>query len=208
MRLPHAAIVLCSVAVVGYAQEATGPFGLHRGMAKDEVVKLVGKDAVKKTEGILGQPPSRAEKVELLTVPRPHAAFESFTLMFSAKDGLLKIIAYGKDIRTNGFGEAVRTSFDELRDAVSQTYGKPGKSIDFVRTGSIWHEPEDFMMGLLKEERNLAVMWDTALPNSIHAIVLEANALSRDKGYLTLTYEFQGWGEFVDEMKKKANTVF
>jgi hypothetical protein len=38
--------------------------------------------------------------------------------------------------------------------------------------------------------------------------VLEASALSREKGFLKLTYEFDGWDEYVDALKKNEGTVF
>jgi len=37
-------------------------------------------------------------------------------------------------------------------------------------------------------------MWEKPLPNGIHDIILETKELSREKGYLVLTYEFDGWG--------------
>ena len=64
------------------------------------------------------------------------------------------------------------------------------------------------MMGLLKEERHLASTWETPLPNHINDIVIEAKALSQEKGYIILTYEFDGWDAYVDAKKKQAGTVF
>jgi len=129
-------------------------------------------------------------------------------LIFSPKDGLLKIVAYGNDIKTNGFGEAVHDSFLEIRDAISQTYGQPEFTLDHVRAGSIWKEPEDWMMGLRKEERELTTVWSKNLPNQIQDIVIEAIALSTEKGYLRLSYELDGWDQYVDTLKKRAGTVF
>jgi hypothetical protein len=193
-------IAFGALATAVFAQETGGPFGLRRGMTQDQVTQIVGKGAVKDTKG---------DTLRLLTVPKPHPAFEFYSLIFSPTDGLLKIIAYGNDIRTNGFGEAVRSSFTEIRNALSQTYQKPDVDLDFVRAGSIWKEPEDWMMALLKEERDLASAWEKRpLPNHINDIVLEAKALSQEKGYILLTYEFDGWAAYVDSVKKKAGTVF
>jgi hypothetical protein len=187
------------LATVAFAQQSNGPFGLHRGMTQQEVIQIIGKDAIKETKGDI---------VRLIRVPKPHSAFESYDLIFSPKDGLLKIIALGIDIRTNGFGEAVHQAFKEIRDAVSQSYGKPDIDLDYLKDGSIWKEPEDWTMGLLKDERTLACAWKMALPNRNYGVVLEAKALSNAKGYLTLMYEFDGWNEYVDSLKKKAGAVF
>jgi len=182
-----------------FAQETSGPFGLRRGMTKEQVLQIVGKDAVKEIKG---------DVLRLFAVPKPHRAFDEYSLIFSPNDGLLKIVAYAKDIRTNGFGEAVHDSFIEIRDAISKTYGEPAFTLDHLKDGSLWTEPQYWMMGLLKKERDLASDWNTAIPNRICAIVLDARALSTDKGYVVLTYEFEGWNEYVDAKNKKADSVF
>lgn len=64
------------------------------------------------------------------------------------------------------------------------------------------------MMGLLKKERDLTVIWDKELPNRINAIVIDTSALSQETGHLILSYEFDGWEEYVTFLKKKAGTVF
>jgi hypothetical protein len=187
------------LATVAFAQDTSGPFGLRRGMTQGQVIQIVGKDAIRETKG---------DTIRLNRVPKSHPAFEFYSLIFSPKDGLLKIVAYGNDIRTNSFGEAVHDAFIEIRDAISRTYGQPKFTADHVKAGSIWHEPEDWMMGLLKEERVLSAVWDKQLPNHIQDIVIEASALSSEKGFLKISYEFEGWDAYVDALKEKAGTVF
>lgn len=197
--LSFAAAVTALASSALFAQEASGPFGLRRGMTQEQVIQIVGKDAVKEVKG---------DVLRLLAVPKPHRAFDEYSLVFSPNDGLLKIVAYGKDIRTNGFGEAVHDSFVEIRDAIARTYGEPKFTLDHLKEGSIWTEPQDWMMGLLKEERELSSDWNTTLPNRIHGIVLETKALSTEKAFIVLVYEFDGWNEYVDARKKKADSVF
>ena len=110
------------LATVAFAQSTSGPFGLRKGMTQQQVIEIVGKSAVKEANG---------DTLRLLTVPKPHPAFEFYSLIVSPIDGLLKITAYGNDIKTNGFGEAVRNSFTEIRDALSRTYDKPDVRLGF-----------------------------------------------------------------------------
>ena len=175
----------------------TGPFGFWYGMTKEQVIALVGKEAINKAVD---------DKLQLTAAPKGHPAFETYSLIFSPTQGLLKIVAIGKDIQTNDFGDSVKTAFTDLRDVISKTYGPP-KSIDFVKRGSLWTDARDWMTGLLKEERSLAALWDNA-PNHIRGVILEANALSTSKAYLRLSYEFEGWDEYADSKKAKAGTVF
>jgi hypothetical protein len=197
--LPFSAVAIALISSSLLAQPASGPFGLHRGMTKEEVIQIVGKDAVKEVKG---------DRLKLRTVPKPHRAFEFYSLSFSPKDGLLQIIGVGNDIRTNGFGESVHDSFMEMRDAISNTYGQPEFNLDYLKQGSIWRESEDWMIGLVKKERELSAAWSKHLPSRIRGIVLEAKGLSAERGFLELTYEFDGWDEYVDSLKNKENSVF
>jgi hypothetical protein len=38
--------------------------------------------------------------------------------------------------------------------------------------------------------------------------MIKAKALSTEKGYLVLSYEFEGWDEYLDAKQKKADSVF
>ena len=187
------------------AQETSGPFGLHRGMTQAQVIQIVGRNAVKEIQG---------DRLDLHDVPKPHPAFEFYWLVFSPKDGLLNIVAFGNGIRTNGFGEAVHDSFVQIQEGISKTYGPPDVSSDRVRDGSIWNEPQDWMMGLLKGERDLMAIWyktvfsTKKLPNRITGIVLEAKASSTEQGFLVLKYEFDGWNEYVEAKNNKTDSVF
>jgi len=177
-----------------------GPFGLNYGLTRSDIIKLVGEHAIEA---------SKESTLTLTTVPNPYPEFEKYIAMISPEKGLLKIVAIGRNIDTNSFGEELHDKLIEIRDAVAKTYGEP-KTLDFVRSGSIWNEPRDWMMGLLKKERTLTAYWDlrSSTPNHITLVDLQAKALSMDKGYLTLSYEFEGWEAFVDSQKSKTDSVF
>jgi hypothetical protein len=209
----HFALILIALSTVALAQESTGPFGLHRGMTREQVLQIVGKDA--RIVDVKADP----DTLLLNRVPKSHPAFEYYGLFFSPTDGLLKIVASGKIISTNVFGEALLNSFIEIRDALSKNYGQM-ENLDYLKSGSIWTDPQDWMMGLSKGERKLAAIWGLAetgnlsdlrqmdLPNRILGIMLEATAMSQDKGNLVLSYEFEGWNEYVDANRKHAADAF
>jgi hypothetical protein len=202
-RLAFALILLLAIASPAIG---AGPFGFEKGMTREQVVKLVRDTAVTKvTKG-------STEDITILTLntaPKPHPDIEDYMLLFSSTDGLLKIVASRRTIRTNGFGSALRDAFLELRDAVAGVYGNP-KTFDFLESGSIWKEPEDWMMGLLKQERHLIASWEPppTLPSQIADVEVEAVALSTEAGYVAIRYEFNGFAAFMEAQKKKAATVF
>jgi hypothetical protein len=179
-----------------------GPFGLSWGMQREQVIQLVGNKAV--------DAKSAGDILYLTTVPKPNPAFESYVLLISPDRGLLKINAIGIDLRTNGFGSEVHSAFTEIADAVSGTYGTP-KIYEFLRTGSIWNERQDWMMGLLKKERTLEAFWTPPEKDTrqhITSVSLSAEALSQEKAYLRLSYEFEGFVQYEDSKKEKAKSVF
>jgi len=194
---------------------AGGPFGFEKGMTKEQVIQLVGPTAVIKNAD---------DELNLKTAPHPHPAFEEYDLLFSPTQGLLKVVAIGVQIQTNSFGESVKSNFLTIQNGISQVYGHPSDSFDFVQAGSIWTDARDWMMGLLGKERSLYTYWasrlamsgipsltaDKALdlPHSIRLITLEAYALSTSTGFVGLNYEFVGWNEYVQSRTAKQNNVF
>lgn len=172
-----------------------GPFGFDPGMSKTDIIKLVGRSAVVE---------EKDDILVLSTAPKPHGAFEKYICTISPEMGLLKVTAVGKDINTSGPGEEVQTAFKEMLGALTQNYGNPDNVYDFLHVGSIWSDYQDWMMALLKDERSLAAYWKPdPIGAHITSILLEADAESHEKGYLTLGYEFEGFEKYSDQ--KKAN---
>jgi hypothetical protein len=130
-------------------------------------------------------------------------------LLFSPKQGLLKIFAIGDDISTNDFGSEVRDAFATIQNAVSKTYGQP-EVFDHLKAGSIWGEPRDWSMGLLKKERTLAAYWNqkSNTPNHINLVGLTAVGLTTQSGYIRLSYEFEGFEAYADSKSAREATVF
>ena len=128
--------------------------------------------------------------------------FESYSLLFSQKNGLCKILAIGKDIKSGDSGSEVKSAFNSLDESLSKKYGK-GKKYDF--TSSKYESPEYWMMYLLKKNRTLDKFWmkkyGSTLLNNLSAIALNANASDMSTGYLTLSYEFENFSDCVDEAK-------
>ena len=125
------------------------------------------------------------------------------------EEGLLKI-AFVWIIETNVYGDSVQKKFNELHDILAKKYGK-GEKLDYLKSDSIWNEPKDWMMGLLKEERVLVwIQRDFADSNkwNLNTIGLQAKALRRDQGGLMLQYEFQGFSEYLKKKEAEEASQF
>lgn len=109
---------------------------------------------------------------------------------------------------TNDFGTDLQTAFNEMEKRLKDLYGGNKRS-DFLAVGSLLNKPEDFMMGLLRQDRVLTSSWEakhgSTLKENLKAIMLQAKALSNDKGYLLIVYEFQNVEECDQELKTKED---
>jgi hypothetical protein len=179
-----------------------GPFGFDPGMTKQQIIDELGQNAIKEAKG---------DVLTLDNAPRPHSGFEKYILFIDPKRGLVRLDAIGVDISTSVYGDELKDAFNSMEESIASGYGE-SKRYDFLRSGSIWDGRKDWMMGLLKKERTLESFWPnndfTKLKGQVTSIDLEAKALSEEKGYLVLGYEFVGFQEYHEEQKNKENQVF
>ena len=180
-------------------QAYDGPFGLKMGLSRGQIEVMVGQ-LTKSEEGIYW-----AEKL-----PKPHSGFRQYILVIGDKEGLCKIIGMGKTIETGSFGTDLQNRFDSLEKQLKDAYGKNAR-FDFVREGSLWNRPEDWMMGLLKTERTLTSAWNASkgsvMKEGISGITLEATAHSADTGSVDLTYQFSNFEECIESIKAKEKSA-
>lgn len=154
------------------------PFGLRQGMALAEI----GTDLNEVARGKY-----------VVVPPKPHSAFELYVVKVAPVAGLGWIKANGSKVRTSVYGLELRSAFHELKTKLEGTYG-PCKVADGLAVGSIWNEPKDWMMGLLKNERYLRATWSSeassTLPEGLKSIVLVAQAQDDELGNIVLEYSF------------------
>jgi hypothetical protein len=179
-----------------------GPFGLEGGMTKQEIIAIVGKDSL-----IEAKTMPENWYILLNKLPRPHPLFKTCRMAIDPDLGLVKLVVRSSVIKTNLYGDEIKSKFKEIREALISKYGKC-KTYDLLRTGSIWGEPQEWMRGLKEKERILVAIWikgehglekETLLKN----INLSAVAVTVIKGVLFLSYEFEGFDQFLEKQKKK-----
>jgi hypothetical protein len=176
-----------------------GPLGLNKGMTLNELKK----------QGAFVSG-SQQFVYTAKTITSGHPDFESYTVILTPEQGLCKIQAVSKDIDTSSFGNELQGKYRELVGALSKKYGAPGKDFDFLMAGSIWKEPQYWMMGLLKKERNLDAFWskpeNNDLPDSLGSVALNTYALSGSKGFIKLIYDFDNIDACMEVLKSKKNS--
>ncbi len=76
-------------------------------------------------------------------------------------------------------------------------------------SGSIWNEPEDWMMASLKDELMYGYTWDQRnMPNNVKTIFLSAGAMSRDEGYILVEFAFNNEKDCENRAQDKAGQAF
>jgi hypothetical protein len=180
-----------------------GPFGFEAGMTKDQVIAKLGPSSVKKV-GQYGV-------VSFSTAPIPHPDFTDYHLRFDDDGKLIQIIAFTDPISSNDRGDQVKDKYEEISKALHAKYGL-ALDVDMLNDGSMWHEPQYWMMGLLKKDRKLESLWGASdhdkLPHGLAGIMLEAEALNSSTAVITLTYEFQGFAQWADKKKSTRDSAF
>lgn len=205
MRLRQLFVVLAvtlalSWSCVATGQTADGPFGFYKGETMEQAIASVGRSHVKETKG---------DMLHLDAAPKGHPEFEEYSLIFSPRDGLLKITAIGVDIKNDADGSDSRAKFQRFKTALTSTYGQPSDQFDFLKAGSIWTDSNDFMMGILKQERILDSYWKPADHiHGINIVALELGATGSSTGYVNVSYEFVGWEAYFDAKKNGQDKVF
>lgn len=178
--------LLCVSAFLGIGAAYAGPFGLEKGMTVSDLERAVGR--LERT--------SSAGVYKSAKVPKPHREFEYYLFVVTPATGLCKIHAVGKDVEEDAYGFELRRRFASLSGQLTAIYGSP-RTRDFLRSGSIWKEENEWMMGLSKNERVLMAHWpkesDATLKDAIEAIELQASALNSSDGYLALIYQFDNF---------------
>jgi hypothetical protein len=171
------------------------PFGLKMGMSKEQ---LGTKEQV--APGMY----------KIARVPRPHPDFESYVAQIGPTTGLCYLKALGKKIATSIYGPALRLEYTKIRDQVASTYGKYSET-DILRPGSIWDEPRDWMMGLVKKERMLASQWSSetnaTLRPGLREVIVGVSAFSTENGFVWLEYYFDNEPRCEKEINDTSSAV-
>jgi hypothetical protein len=177
-----------------------GPFGLDMGMTLAQVKSKTGSE-----------PKLVQDDLYEVDPPNKNNLFEQYLVRIHKTYGVYMIKAVGKDIETNGYGIAVKTTFDQLLTSIEKTYGKY-KKVDQLLRGSIWDDPDDWMMALRRNERFLFASWDrengSTLPSDLKSIAIAAAALSASKGYVSIDYYSMDYDKVDEEKKASQDSVF
>lgn len=171
-----------------------GPFGI----AKGEPLSALSK----------GQE-VRPGFYTITAVPQPYPNILSYVVQNTPQHGTCMVRAISNEIESDSFGGNLRSAVDHVRDDLAARYGKPTQSYDFLSAGSIWGDPQDWMIGVGKNERTYSFYWkapknaDPKTWRSVEMVGLSAGS-DGHKGWFIIEYDFVGNEECDDDLKHQA----
>lgn len=177
----------------------SAPFGTEMGMTKTEI-------GINSTHKEIS-----AYRWGLKSLPKTSKLFESYVVTVTPKNGLCYLRAVGVDISTSRYGTDLKSTFDKINNSLKKKYIK-GEDNDMLSHGSIWNEPRDYMMGLVKKERFLVTFYNkekgSTMSENVKTVMLKASALSSEKGFITLDYAFDNNDACNAEINALEDDVF
>ena len=167
-------LFLLAAAYISFSHSAiAGPFGLD----------------VESFNPVAGKCELKQPNLYSCNVPKPHPDIESYIVKFVENVGICLIKGISEDIPDSRYGIDTKSKTDEIAAQLTPKYGKNTEFIDNLLPGSIWDQPEDWMMGLIKEERFYMYVWKPNEPvDGIISIYLAAQNTNTDNGYFAVEF--------------------
>lgn len=122
-----------------------------------------------------------------------HSAFDRYLVIMLDDVGLVKLVAIGKDIKCSSYGTALKSAYSDMKNSLMKAYGPVTKEYDF-NTSSLWTEADDWMHSLYYGYRYLTCYWE--MDN--YTVGLDSEASDSSTGNISVTYEHEKWGEYLE----------
>lgn len=186
--------------VSAFCQPWDGPFGLKMGLTYNQLKAI--DPGIERIDGDL---------FVMANVPISHPDFEYYCMTIDPQSGLARTGGFTTEIHTNKYGEDLVDKFWEFAWILEEKYGDY-EEVSYLNEGSMWDEPDDFMMGLYLEERTLACFWSadagSMLPNNINYITLLATANEENTGQIMLRYDFNNFSDYYEARENEKKEAF
>jgi hypothetical protein len=177
-------------------------FGLQMGSSVDAV----------KAQGITLQPTDGPDAWDSRYLPQGNKMFNRYRLFFAKGVGLCGITAWTPATVDSGDGKNLRESYDAIKEALNNKYGK-GESFEFLQRNASKENKDDWMKSLYLHDRVHATWWIASdLPgleaNNLWSVKLIASADSPAKGSIVIAYDMSNIDECYEvHLKEKTENL-
>ena len=176
----------------------------HKGMSVEEINAIYRDDPrVRRLKQNIN-----SSVIWYMTYPNKPEGVAMIDFVIPQEHGLLKVILY-KLIDTQPNGRNIKSAFNKLHKSLSKKYGE-GHKHDFLSRNSIWNKPEDFIQSLKTGHRKLnwtQTDFFSLKEWRLEAISLQTKISQAGKGLLIVSYEFQGWSNYIQKNRDKIKVI-
>ena len=175
------------------------PFGLEMGMNIEQIAEQCEEE-----------PEFYKDDIYIVIPKKRHPVFEYYAVYVHEKTGLYHIRAISEPISTNKYGTELKNSFDNVKDRIAKTYGKPKIHDSVDRSISSFQQNDDYWFYTLREgSRELSAAWgqNTKLADNLDVVALECafvDGFYDGHGQLVLYYYFTN----TDSVEDEQDSVF
>lgn len=170
------------------------PFGLKMGMTIEQIADECEEE-----------PQHVKDDIYMVIPKKRHPVFEYYAVYVNEKTGLYQIRAISEPISTNKYGTDLQNAFNNVKDRIAKTYGKP-KIYDSVdKSISSFLQNDDYWFYTLREgSRELSAAWgkNTQLADNLETVALECvfvDGFYDGTGQLILYYYFNNYDSVEDD---------
>ena len=174
---------------------ADGPFGLGWGMSEQDT-KILGVNCEEKTTQ------SRITVCKTTSLPKNLSISDQYALYIDGKYQLQKVTMISEIISNDIYGSEGKEIYFDLKNKLSNKYGKPSDSFEYVGD-ELYDESDEFYQCLAYEGCGYYLSFYK--DSSGETITLEIEGIRRGSGYISLSYEGPSWGAVVDEHNNKKS---
>lgn len=145
------------------------------------------------------------DDIYLIKPIKNHPVFTFYAVYLNQNVGLYQIRAISDEIKTNKYGTELQNAFNNVKDRIAKTYGKPEIYDDVYRNLYELYQKDEYWFYTLQEDsRELSAVWGESSPltDNLDFVALQSSATNGyldGTGQLALYYCFSNANSVKDE---------
>lgn len=137
--------------------------------------------------------------------------FSALTVYGTENTGACRLQLIKTLENADAYGDDVRSAMTNIKDTLESKYDNASSEYDYLRHGSIWDEPKDWLTGLRLKERTYSFYWldlDSTNFAGVKNISLVAQSPGGRTAFVILIYDFANSDDCMSESKAKQTEQF
>lgn len=157
------------------------PFGLKMGMTLEDIKRACN-----------GVEPQYIENDCYYVFPaKTHPSFKYYVAYVNDIKGLYCLVAISDEISTNNDGRELKSTFSEIKERISKTYGTSRMTEELI-PNALYKNDYEWRESIASGERTYEAVWESSLKENLEKIFLYVSARKfSSSSWIILEYDFQ-----------------